>query len=424
MKTDNYTTDVEELSCPSLTEKDIEGIMQFSYWVEGVFLIGTAFFGILWNSIAIYILSSRMQMRKLMFNQLLLSLLCFDNCFLFLSILESFRRFSTNGEQKLVSEVHILLYPYFLYPMQSIALTSSIFMTVAIAFERCSAIRKPFNHRSSSIHGSHTDHCRRLIMYLIPVIFTAFLFNIPKFFESRAVRNQNGTLRIDTTELRENPYYSVYYSSIIRGFTLSFLPSVLLLILNYKIYRVMKSQPDVMGNQSIRGKEYQMERRKQENNLAVLMIVISVVFVACNIPRNYLNIYEISVIQRNEKCKEAGKHTFERWSLITSQFSNLLLVFNSSTNMILYCIMNKFFRDDFLHIIKGIVSCFVSCTCVYCRQQRDQSSFIHQPSIVSCQHNGTQINRNDCAVNRNSLRRESNPPCITNDVVETIETAF
>ena len=53
----------------------------------------------------------------------------------------------TNGEQKLVSEVHILLYPYFLYPMQSIALTSSIFMTVAIAFERCNAIRKPFNHR-------------------------------------------------------------------------------------------------------------------------------------------------------------------------------------------------------------------------------------------------------------------------------------
>ena len=261
-------------------------------------------------------------------------------------------------------------------------------------------------------------------MYLIPVILTAFLFNIPKFFESKAVRNQNGTLRIDTTELRENPYYSVYYSSLIRGFTLSFLPSVLLLILNYKIYRVMKSQPDVMGNQSIRGKEYQMKRRKQENNLAVLMIVISVVFLACNLPRNYLNIYEISVIQRNEKCKEAGKHTFERWSLITNQFSNLLLVFNSSTNMILYCIMNKFFRDDFLLIIKGIVSFFVSCTCVYCRRQRDQSSFIHQPSIVSCQQNGTQINRNDSAVNRNRLRRESSPPCITSNVVETVETAF
>ena len=55
--------------------------MDYSYWVEGVFLIGTAFLGILWNLIAIYILVTREPMRKLMFNQLLISLLFFDNMF-------------------------------------------------------------------------------------------------------------------------------------------------------------------------------------------------------------------------------------------------------------------------------------------------------------------------------------------------------
>ena len=62
--------------------------MDYSYWVEGVFLIGTAFLGILWNLIAIYILVTRELMRKLMFNQLLISLLFFDNMFVFLSILD------------------------------------------------------------------------------------------------------------------------------------------------------------------------------------------------------------------------------------------------------------------------------------------------------------------------------------------------
>ena len=263
-------------------------------------------------------------------------------------------------------------------------------------------------------------------MYLIPVILTAFLFNIPKFFESKAVRNHNGTLKIDVTDLRENPYYSVYYSSVGRGFILSFLPSVMLIVLNYRIYRTMKAQPNIVDQQSIRGKEYQIKRRKQENNLAVLMIVISVVFIACHLPRNYLNIYEISVIQRNEECKEAEKDTFERWSLITNQFSNLLLVFNSSTNMILYCIMNKYFRDDFVHIIKGIVSCFVNCTCVYCRQHREESPY---PATFVSGHNGSQINR-DSVISRNSFRRESNTPCIVNNGVrtvvrtETLETAF
>lgn len=72
----------------------------------------------------------------------------------------SFRRM-TYGENKWVTEVHILLYPYFLYPMQGISLTCSIFMTVAIAFERCNAIRKPFNHRYDKYTFWSTITCQK-----------------------------------------------------------------------------------------------------------------------------------------------------------------------------------------------------------------------------------------------------------------------
>ena len=230
------------------------------------------------------------------------------------------------------------------------------------------------------IHRSHTTsdgstqpaNTKRLMMYLIPVLTTAFLFNIPKFLESKTAEGPNGTLKIDTTDLRENPYYAVYYSSLGRGFVLSFIPSLLLVWLNYKIYRVMKSQPNFLDQQSFRAKEFQIKRRKQENNLAVLMSVISVVFIACHLLRNFLNAYEITVIQRNEQCKAAGKHTFTRWSMICSQFSNLLLVFNSSTNMILYCIMNKHFRTDFLLIVKTMILC-LTCRTVKCRDSGETS---------------------------------------------------
>ena len=36
----------------------------------------------------------------------------------------------------MASDVHIILFPYLLYPGQNIAMTVSIFLIVAIAFER------------------------------------------------------------------------------------------------------------------------------------------------------------------------------------------------------------------------------------------------------------------------------------------------
>ena len=61
--------------------------------------------------------------------------------------IQSFRRMSTTSRLQLVSTAHIMMYPYFLYPLQAISLTASIFMTVVIALERYNAISKPFDYR-------------------------------------------------------------------------------------------------------------------------------------------------------------------------------------------------------------------------------------------------------------------------------------
>jgi hypothetical protein len=79
------------------------------------------------------------------FNFLLIALICMDSCYLVASILESFRR-----GFNLTTTVHILLFPYLFYPFISIAVTGSIFMTVAIAFERYIAVHYPIDYSQVS----------------------------------------------------------------------------------------------------------------------------------------------------------------------------------------------------------------------------------------------------------------------------------
>ena len=70
-----------QLDCPNYSEKDINFLNDFSFWVEGVLLIATAILGIVGNTLASVIIS-RKEMRN-SFNLLLVSLACFDSTYLF-----------------------------------------------------------------------------------------------------------------------------------------------------------------------------------------------------------------------------------------------------------------------------------------------------------------------------------------------------
>ena len=72
------------------------------------------------------------------FNMLLVSLLGFDSWFLVGTILENFRRNFGLG-----TNIHTLLFPQVLFPSLAVAMTGSIFMTVAISLERYFAVHHP-----------------------------------------------------------------------------------------------------------------------------------------------------------------------------------------------------------------------------------------------------------------------------------------
>ena len=176
----NNTTFDAFINCPIFSEEDEIFLKMFSFWVEGVIQTICAIFGIFGNIIASIIIT-RKEMRN-SFNLLLVSLACFDSTYLLGSILESIRKPNAFGVS---SEVHIMLFPYLLYPANQIAISGSIFMTVAIAWERYIAVHYPLDY-NQAMNDSNAVR-KRLLKYVGPVLILAIVFNLGKFFEGKVV---------------------------------------------------------------------------------------------------------------------------------------------------------------------------------------------------------------------------------------------
>ncbi len=139
--------------------------------------------------------------------------------------------------------MHIVLFPHLLYPFNQVAISASIFMTVAIAWERYIAVHYPLDY-NQAMNDSHAMR-KRLIKYVGPVFMLAFLFNVVKFFEAtvtyEAVMDANRTTvlayepMLEVAELRTHPVYSAY-NNWSRLLVLGIFPFILLVFFNTKIY--------------------------------------------------------------------------------------------------------------------------------------------------------------------------------------------
>ena len=257
MNSTSENLSVEVLDCPVYEKSDELFLETFAFWVEGVLQTVFAILGILGNIIASLIIT-RKEMRN-SFNLLLVSLACFDSTYLFGSILESFRK-----NFHLTSETHIVLFPYLLYPLNQMAISGSIFMTVAIAWERYIAVHYPLDY-NQAMNDSNAIR-KRLVKYVGPVFVLAVLFNVVKFFEAKiiytaVIQNHSGELilpslgnssnvtvanttwtsvdyvaELHVAELRTHPAYSAYHNWS-RLIILGIIPFVLLVFFNTKIYR-------------------------------------------------------------------------------------------------------------------------------------------------------------------------------------------
>ncbi|XP_023336386.1 FMRFamide receptor [Eurytemora carolleeae] len=177
-------------TCPISSLQEERLMSGLSFWLEGVLQSIICLLGCIGNAVSIFLLSRRDLSNS--FNQLLATLATFDLIYLATMLLEALRRFG------LESRVHLYSFPYFLYPLNSISLTGSIYMTMAIAIERYIAVYHPMDY--NRVMTDATTHRRRLLGYLVPVTLVSIIFNIPKFLESEIIWEEVGTCKgsVDT----------------------------------------------------------------------------------------------------------------------------------------------------------------------------------------------------------------------------------
>ena len=157
--------------------------------------------------------------------------------------------------------LYLYLFPWFIYPLNNMSFCASIFITVAMAFERWTAVCRPLHywdvttrhsvrrrtlrcvhkapqmvsrefcmHNEALALGAATTAANGMtrdlfiFSYVIPVLLASVVLNIPKFFESHLTwvprpnsTSENATnedellLTVTASDLRSDPDFIRYY---------------------------------------------------------------------------------------------------------------------------------------------------------------------------------------------------------------------
>jgi hypothetical protein len=267
--------------CGSTVEED-ELFEKIKWWSEGVFQIAINSFGLIGNSISLQVLLQKDQ--KSLFNMSLIVLTIFDFIFNVTDILESVRKIhydrSSCSEQPFIQILHYYLWPYFLYPLRNIAMTSSIYMIVVLATERYIAVSNPIisyiakgKMKWKSMLGYTSVMVALVIACMLPLFFEFkvghlyFKCSIDGYlmhevnYTTYLERSVYHSARSETPEvgkaleiqkvleiqwkfLRLNPNYIAAYKVAFTSVVTGFIPLIALVILNYLVYDGIKRRRD------------------------------------------------------------------------------------------------------------------------------------------------------------------------------------
>ena len=403
-------------SCYEISNLDWDYIDKLQFWVEGVLPCVVAVSGILGNAITAFILL-KANMRN-SFNFLLIALAVMDSCFLIGAILESFRKcfflasylhiylfpyFLYPGMNiavtcSIIMTVGIALERYIAvhYPIEhrlsidcpeasrrrlAKYILSVIIISVAINIPKFFESKITSNYQN--VLTSANQWSSRQRTYPNESINTLFnnsensevdrkqlhnmsAFRVTKEFFDTSILGGN-EYGIEVTSLRKNPEYTFYYSYWTRLVVMGVLPIILLIYFNYKIYKSIKKSNHRQRTMSTRSSNMKMPTRKKEYNLAIVFMGIAIIFLVCHTPRNILSLVEVMLIKNGEVCKNATDalnnlkvtdpllYEFPTWIHLGTSISHLMLVINSSTNIVLYTFLDKAFRKHFSCIVKLVI---------------------------------------------------------------------
>ena len=194
---------------------------EFTFEIVLLTIVGS--FGIVGNTAAI-VMFVRMK-DQMNFHRIMIMLSTFDSILILLNIVTFvYLHFSES-----FNAVGYHYIAQFMLPVAQIAMTGSIYSTMAITVERYLIACKPFYVVSNRWSANR---------YIIPIVAFSIGYNLPKFLEiktstMRDESNINKTsYTIDATELRLNQAYYIVYTIWMNFIFMGLLPFLLLIVLN------------------------------------------------------------------------------------------------------------------------------------------------------------------------------------------------
>ena len=214
--------------------------------------------------------------------------------------------------------------PY-LWPLYQIPYTGTVLMTVLVSLNRYFAVCRPF---SSAKHCS-TVQARKHVLYV--AIFAIF-YNIPRFFE---YESHEVCVSYNTTELRFEPgglfgdslVYRIVYTNILYFLVMHGGPLLSLAFLNYKLIKALKARQK---------RRAEMGKGDYQQDITLVLVVVIFVFMFCQTPTFIDHILWTAV--------DAEMRTCGNWHYYYTALGDMMAVFNSSVNFLIYVLTSRSFR--------------------------------------------------------------------------------
>ena len=343
--------------------------VQLSWWFGDVGLTTFACCGSFLDLLAISILKT--EKHACSFNHLLCFVSMIDICFLVSSMIYHVANTDTNMYSTLWT---VILLIYVIGPLRSISMYASVYMTVALSYDRYKAISMPHKYRiqerltSSSMCGELT----RPITYTIKALIPSILFYLPQFFmfeirqhtshcdtknlTSMITLEKNiscNTIKysIGVTELRTNDQFRLWYLNFGNfTFTLA-LPLFLIIVFNFIVYRKVK---DFCKRQ----RNLQREESKQID-MAYQLFVFIFLFTVCHALRIILNVTEYLSDNYYKELNKCEPPSTSFWLRITiPPISSFMISFFAASNFFVYVLFNEDFRITLKERLENLVKCF------------------------------------------------------------------
>ncbi len=232
-------------------------------------------------------------------------------------------------------EPHHHYYSVLLWPLVHMSQTGTVWIMVLVAANRFIAVCKP-------LHASRLCTKRNIRIQLLVLALAIIIYNTPRFFEyrlvNRNVTTENGTaVLIEQNEgIAELYLYNILYENVAYCLFVVLIPLVVLVFFNVHLVHSLKKAQQNRRALHSRG-------NVEENNITLVMVVIIIVFIACQTPAA---INQILYYLLDDSYKESCTKYMHYFHLC-----NLIILINSSVNFIIYCVLRRQFQQELVALL-------------------------------------------------------------------------